>query len=93
MIIDNENTNITDNLKLIEYSEISASFPDEWILLANPVFDENSEVLKGIVLFHSKDKREVCYKGRDKVKEYQKISVIFTGQYNIQRRVGIMKRV
>ncbi len=93
MIIDNENTNITDSLKLIEYSEISTSFPDEWILLANPVLDENSGIVKGIVLFHSKDKREVCYKGRDKVKEYQKISVVFTGQYNIQRRVGIMKRV
>jgi len=93
MIIDNENTNTTDNLKLIEYTEISTSFPDEWILLGNPVLDENSEIVKGIVLFHSKDKREVCYKGRDRVKEYQKISVIFTGHYNIQRRVGIMKRV
>jgi len=93
MIVDIESTNIDDNLKFVEFSEISLSFPDEWILLGNPVLDQNSEIIKGIVLFHSKDKREVCYKGRDKVKEYKKISVVFTGKYNIQRRVGIMKRV
>jgi len=93
MFIDNGNTNTTDNFRFLEYSEISTSFPNEWILIANPVVNENSVIVKGIVLFHSKDKKEVCYKGRDKVEGFEKISVIYTGQYNIQRRVGIMKRI
>ncbi len=93
MLINEKNTSTTNELKLLGYSEISTSFPDEWILIANPVVNENSILVKGIVLFHSKDKREVCYKGRDQVEEFEKISLIYTGQYNTQRKVGIMKRV
>jgi len=93
MKIDENNTSTTADLKLVEYLEISTSFPNEWILLANPVVNENSDILKGILLFHSKDKREVCYKGREKVEGFEKISVVFTGKHNTQRRIGIMKRV
>jgi len=82
-----------DYLKLTEYSDISTSFPDEWILLANPIFNENLEITKGIVLFHSKDKKDVCYQGRDMVKEFEKISLIYTGHFDNIKRVGIMKRV
>ena len=93
MEIDSNNILITDNPVFEEYSEIKQLFPDEWILLADPVLDKNFEILRAIVLFHSKDKREICYKGREKVKEFNKISVVYTGQYNIQRRIGIMKRL
>jgi hypothetical protein len=84
---------ILDSGTYLNLAEISSSYPDEWVLLANPVIGENEEILKAIVLYHSKDKREVCYKGRDKVTGYDKISVVFTGQHSRNRRIGIMKRV
>lgn len=89
----NLNSSLSNDYNLIDYSIIISSFPNEWILLANPVVNDNNEIIKGILLLHSKDKREICYKGKDIAKEFDKITVIYTGQYNIERRVGIMKRI
>ncbi|MDZ4759373.1 MAG: hypothetical protein SGJ10_14700 [Bacteroidota bacterium] len=46
-------------------------YPDEWILLGNPETNDTS-VLGGIALYHSKDKKEVCYIGRDKFNKIQR---------------------
>ena len=94
MFIDNGNTNTTDNFRFLEYSEISTSFPNEWILIANPVVNENSVIVKGIVLFHSKDKKEVCYIGRDKTSNFEKITLIYTGTFKSARKItGIFNRI
>ena len=64
--------------KAVEFSEaprsiedIKASYPDEWILLGNPDINEREmEILSGVVLYHSPDKREVCYLGRPRIAGY-----------------------
>lgn len=70
---------------------MSKKFPDEWVLLGNPVLGKTS-VLGGIVLFHSKDKKEVCYIGRDKTTNYATVIIVYAGNLKSNRKIGILKR-
>ena len=68
--------NIND--KIVGIDDIKRSYPDEWILLGNHEMDEQKQkILSGIVLYHSPDKREVCYLGRPLTKDYEKIALFF----------------
>ena len=42
----------------ITFNEIKKLYPDEWVLLGDPEM-KNTSVLGGVVLYHSKDKKEV----------------------------------
>jgi hypothetical protein len=56
--------------------------------------DSKLDVLAVVPLYHSKDKKEVCYIGRDKTSEYEKITLIFTGTFKSTRKItgiGIFK--
>jgi hypothetical protein len=78
----------------VSFEEVKLLYPDEWLLLGNPVSDENGlHTLGGYVLYHSKDKKEVCYLGRDKTEGYDKITLEFTGEVKKMRRLGVMIRV
>ena len=81
--------------QLINISEIKLLYPDEWVLLGNPIMDESKiDVLEGIPLFHSKDKKEVCYIGRDKTANFDKITLIYTGTFRPTRKItGIFNRI
>jgi hypothetical protein len=44
--------------QILNVADIKTLFPNEWVLLGNPVMDESKiDVLSGIPLFHSKDKK------------------------------------
>ena len=79
----------------IEISDIKKLYPDEWVLLGNPIMDDSKlDVISGVPLYHSKDKKEVCYIGRDKTSDYNKITLIFTGSFKPTRKItGIFNRV
>lgn len=81
--------------QVLKISEIINLFPEEWVLLGNPIMDESKiEVLEGIPLYHSKDKKEVCYIGRDKTSDYKKITLIYTGSFKPIRKItGIFNRI
>ena len=74
---------------------IKIMHPDEWVLVGNPVMDENRlEVTAGVPLFHSKDKKEVCYIGRDKTAGFAKITLLYTGTHRASRKItGIFNRI
>ncbi len=78
--------------QLITITDIKAKYPYEWVLLGNPVMDESKiEVLSGIPIFHSKDKKEDCYIGRDKTVNFDKITLIYTGTFRPTRKItGIL---
>lgn len=80
---------------LVDIAEIKNLYPNEWVLLGNPSMDESKlEVLSGIPLFHSKDKKEVCYIGREKTVNFDKITLIFTGKFRPTRKItGIFNRI
>lgn len=74
------------------FEELKKQYPDEWVLLGNPVM-KNTSVLGGVVLFHSKDKKEVCYIGRDKTADFSTVTIAFAGEMKQQRKIGILKRI
>jgi hypothetical protein len=76
----------------INLSELKELYPNEWILLGNPEM-KNTSVLGGIVLYHSKDKKEVCYIGRDKTAGYTTVTIAFAGDLKQHRKIGILKRI
>lgn len=81
--------------KSINIAEIKILYPDEWVLLGNPTMDESKlDVISGIPLYHSKDKKEVCYIGRDKTADFDKIILIYTGTFRSTRKItGIFNRI
>ena len=65
-------------MEAIGIDDIKKCYPDEWILLGNPELDKiEQEIMSGIVLYHSPDKREVCYLGRSLIKDYKKTALFF----------------
>ena len=80
--------------QLINIAEIKALYPNEWVLLGNPIMDESKiDVLSGIPLFHSQDKKEVCYIGRDKTTGYSTVTIAFAGSLKQNRKIGILSRI
>ena len=66
--------------QVLDIADIKKRYPDEWVLLGNPIMDSSKiDVLSGIPIFHSKDKKEVCYIGRNKKYDFDKINLIFKG--------------
>ena len=81
--------------QLLSINDIKERYPDEWVLVGNPIMDESKiDVLSGIPIYHSKDKKEVCYIGRDKTSDFDKITLIFTGTFKPIRKItGIFNRI
>ena len=73
-----ETSSIEPVKKAISMDEIKKTYPDEWILLGNPETDEQEQkILSGVVLYHSRDKRELAYLGRPLTKGYEKTAHFF----------------
>lgn len=74
------------------FDEVKKLYPDEWVLLGNPEIS-NTKVVGGEVLYHSKDKKEVCYIGRDKVADYETVTIAFAGDIKQSRKIGILRKI
>ena len=57
--------------------DIKKSYPDEWIILGNPVSDEFDRTISGVVLYHSRDKRELAYRDKPLLKKYEHFASFF----------------
>ena len=65
-------------MQRVSINDIKRSYPDEWILLGNPEIDEKrQEILSGILLFHSPDKKEAVYSGKPMTAKYDKTALFF----------------
>jgi hypothetical protein len=74
--------------KAISINKIKKQYPGEWVLIGNPEMDDDFlNVISGIPVLHSKDKKEVCYLDRDKVANYQTFTLIFTGIVKPARKI------
>jgi hypothetical protein len=83
--------NMTDQTSIAEPKELSIEqikevFPDEWVLIGDPVMDESGfNVLSGTPLYHSRDKREVAYLGREKRVGHRLYTLLYTGTFQSLR--------
>ncbi len=86
--------NIYKVVQTLNINDIRKLYPDEWVLIGNPEMDKSKiDVLSGIPIFHSKDKKEVCYIGRSKTSAFDRITLIFTGAFKPTRKItGIFNR-
>ena len=76
----------------LSFDEIKKRYPNEWVLLGNPQSND-LDVLGGIVLFHSANKREVFVEGKEKIKPYALSTLVFAGDFKPIRRLGILRRL
>ncbi len=79
--------------EVLSFDEIKKLHPDEWVLIGNPVLANNGftgPVVKllqrGVVLYHSKDRREIAYRAKDVRQGYPSIACVYTGEIPKNRR-------
>jgi hypothetical protein len=79
--------------KSLSIEQIRSQFPDQWVLVGNPVLDNNSDIgsiidklTSGIVLLSSKDKREIGYKTKEICKGYNSVTCVYTGKIPQNRK-------
>lgn len=77
---------------VLPFDQIRQFYPDEWVLLGNPKM-QDTQILDGIVAYHSKDKKEVCYRGRDFAAAYDTVTIVYTGDVSKNRKIGILRRL
>ena len=85
------NSATMDN-QYVSLDELKKMYPDEWVLLGNPEI-KNTSVLGGVVLYHSKDKKEVSYIGRDKAADFSTVTIAFAGDLKQNRKIGILRKI
>ena len=71
-------------MEALSIDQIKLSYPDEWVLL-DLEGQEATKIQKGIVLLHSKDYLELCYKGSEIAKEHL-TTILFTGTQTHNRK-------
>jgi hypothetical protein len=78
------------NFETLSWEEISAQYPDEWIVIANPVF-EGMKLVNGIVLAHHIDKRVASIEGGERKEGFSKFTILFTGIIKAGYHIGLLK--
>lgn len=63
---------------ILSLNEIKDKFDSEWILVGDPETDDDLNVIKGVVLWHSKDRDEVYRKAREIRPKYS--AFLYTGK-------------
>ena len=80
-------------MEVLTIEQIKSEYPNEWVLIGNPELDDEEtlgsivdKLVQGIVLLHSKDKRELAYKAKEVRKGYESIACIYTGVFPKSRK-------
>jgi hypothetical protein len=82
--------------QVLSFEEIKKMFPDEWVLLGNPEYDDDDlMLLKATVVAHNKDKRELALNCPDWRKSFETATCVFTGTFPKRTRytIGIMRQI
>ena len=79
-------------METLTLQEMKANYPDEWILVGNPNLGDPqrqgliiNRLIDGIVLYHSKDKRELAQNAQF-VREGYRVTLFFTGEMPKNRK-------
>jgi hypothetical protein len=78
--------------KILTWDEIKNQYPDEWVVLGNPLFD-GMKILEGIVLAHHSDKRVASIEGGERRKGFKKFTLTFTGKHTSNYHIGLLRTV
>ncbi|MEY4904429.1 MAG: hypothetical protein RLZZ292_2244 [Bacteroidota bacterium] len=78
--------------KILSWEEIKNHYPDEWVVLGNPIFN-GMKILKGTVLAHHPDKRVASIEGGEQREGFQKFTLTFTGQTQSNSHIGLLRTI
>lgn len=80
-------------MESLTVDQILNAYPEQWVLVGNPVIKDAgtvgsvlSKLQSGVVLYHSKDKREIAYKAKELTQSVDRFTCIFTGKASTNRR-------
>jgi hypothetical protein len=71
---------------ILSFSEINEQFVSEWVLIGDPETDNDLNIKKGKILWHSKDRDEVYRKAREIHPAHS--AIMFTG--NLPDNVAVI---
>jgi len=81
------------NFEVLPFEKIKALHPDEWVLIGNPELREPemqasivSQLQRGMVVLHSKDKREIAYLAKHYREFYDSFALVWTGEFPKNRK-------
>jgi hypothetical protein len=74
--------------QVLSFEEIKRLFPDEWVLLGNPLI-EQTKVLSGIPIYHAPDKRDIAASGVKWRDYFERATMVFTGEFSKNRRIWL----
>jgi len=72
------------------WEKIVKTYPDQWVLLGNPVIIDD-QIQSGIVLCHSTDKKAVLKAAGLEIEKYEMVKILFTGEFPKAIRFNIFK--
>ena len=77
--------------QVLSFEEIKKMFPDEWVLLGNPVYtdDDKMKVLFATVVSHAPDKRDIAASGVSWRKSFETATMLYTGTFPKNRRIWL----
>jgi len=64
--------------EILSFSEIKERFDSEWVLIGDPEAEEDFNIKRGTVLWHSKDRDEVYRKAREIHPDHS--AILYTGK-------------
>lgn len=80
-------------MEILTIDQIKLQYPNEWVLVGNPTMRADNfvgpiiqKIIKGIVLYHSKDKREIGYKAAEIAQTVEETACIYTGEVPKNRK-------
>ncbi len=74
----------------LEFNTIKRQYPNEWVLIGNPTI-KNARVLKGEVIYHTFDKRDIFEFAKKVINDYEMIKIVYTGLVPKISQLGIFK--
>ncbi len=80
-------------METLTVEQIKLQYPDEWVLVGNPEMRKDNfvgaviqKMINGVVIYHSKDKREIAYKIEELREGFKKVACVFTGEFPKNRK-------
>jgi hypothetical protein len=78
--------------EVLKIAEIEIRYPNQWIVLGNPVFD-GMDVIEGVVIAHHTDKRVASMEGGERREPNQKVTLFYVGKLQPPRRIGLLRKI
>jgi hypothetical protein len=64
--------------KLMTVAQIEKKYKSEWVLLSDPELDKNNQIVRGKVVYHSKDRDKVYQKAGELKPKF--FATLYTGK-------------